>query len=387
MDIEPLLARLETLAPSFGRAQHDIQAMVTRGRSADYKGVMQNCRLVLEALLRALVSDQLKQTPGKAMLDELITRFRQQANAGVIPTNVLAHMGTVQAWGNLSSHDHATKLSDDGVKVGKLEVMASLNSMVAILEWYATAFGSAPVVQPRAMVPAPIVHETRKPLPSVPIAIGAAALALGGVVFFLMTRPAALVVAEPVVTPFVALDAVYAERGEPVPPAACRKPSEADALAKKADDLPALEAIKDPSPEASYLAARLQVENGIDAMAATTRALSCKGFAAAYNVAGKIAVKDNRFADALPSYRAAVDLDPDFNNARYNLGLLYLQKGEVQQGIRELQRVVEKDKKFTDAFFVLGVAYEQTKQPAEARAAFCEAFKQGKTEAKDRCER
>ena len=34
---------------------------------------------------------------GELKLDELVTKFRQQANAGIIPTNVLAHMGTVQA--------------------------------------------------------------------------------------------------------------------------------------------------------------------------------------------------------------------------------------------------------------------------------------------------
>ena len=67
--------------------------------------------------MRDLVTREFKQTVGKAMLDELITKFRQQANAGIIPTNILAHMGTVQAWGNLSAHDHAGSLTDEGVKV------------------------------------------------------------------------------------------------------------------------------------------------------------------------------------------------------------------------------------------------------------------------------
>src|SRR3989338_5236019 len=103
VDIEPLLKKMDALAPQFGRAQGDLETMVSRGRAQDYKGVMQNARLVLEAILRSLVTEELKQTPGKAMLDELVTRFRQQANAGIIPTNVLAHMSTVQAWGNLSA--------------------------------------------------------------------------------------------------------------------------------------------------------------------------------------------------------------------------------------------------------------------------------------------
>ncbi|MBL8914495.1 MAG: protein kinase [Archangium sp.] len=141
VDVEPLLRRLTELAPRFGRARPDLEAIVSRGRAQDYKGVMQNARLVLETLMRSLVADELKQAPGKAMLEELVSRFRQKANAGIVPPNILAHMGTVQAWGNLSTHDHAGSLDESGVRVGREEVMASLNSMVAILTWYAEKKG------------------------------------------------------------------------------------------------------------------------------------------------------------------------------------------------------------------------------------------------------
>jgi Protein kinase domain len=143
VDIEPLLYKLSELAPRFGRARVDLEAIVSRGRAHDYRGVMQNARLVVEVLLRSLVTDELKQTPGKAMLEELVAKFRQQANSGIIPTKILAHMGTVQAWGNLSAHDHAGSLDDSGVHVGKDEVVASLNSVVAILGWYADKKGLA----------------------------------------------------------------------------------------------------------------------------------------------------------------------------------------------------------------------------------------------------
>ncbi|MDP3151122.1 MAG: protein kinase [Archangium sp.] len=143
VDIEPLLNKLAELAPRFGRARVDLEAIVSRGRAQDYRGVMQNARLVLEVLLRSLVTDELKQTPGKAMLEELVSRFRQQANAGIVPAKILAHMGTVQAWGNLSAHDHAGSLDESGVHVGKDEVVASLNSVVAILGWYAEKKGLA----------------------------------------------------------------------------------------------------------------------------------------------------------------------------------------------------------------------------------------------------
>ncbi len=143
VDVEPLLKKLTELAPRFGRARADLEAIVSRGRAQDYKGVMQNARLVLETLMRSLVTDELKQTPGKATLEELVSKFRQKANSGIVPTNVLAHMGTVQAWGNLSAHDHAGSLDESGVRVGREEVVASLNSMVAILTWYAEKRGYA----------------------------------------------------------------------------------------------------------------------------------------------------------------------------------------------------------------------------------------------------
>ena len=157
VDIQPLLTKLAELAPRFGRARVDLEAIVSRGRAQDYRGVMQNARLVLEALLRSLVTEELKQTPGKAMLEELVTRFRQQANAGIVPANILTHMGTVQAWGNLSAHDHHGSLDESGVHVGKDEVVASLNSVVAILGWYADKKGLAAASSPgSAQAPEPV---------------------------------------------------------------------------------------------------------------------------------------------------------------------------------------------------------------------------------------
>jgi tetratricopeptide (TPR) repeat protein len=391
MDIEPLLVRLGSLAPSFGRAREDIEAMISRGRSGDYKGVMQNARLVLEALLRALVSDELKQTPGKAMLDELITKFRQAANAHLIPTNILAHMGTVQAWGNLSSHDHATKLSDDSVTVGKGEVVASLNSMVAILDWYAARFGktSATVPKPEPVTiparPEPAMLAPRgKKSPLLPIVLGVLLTAGGGLFFGIRAM-------SPHVAPapsFAALDGLYAIWNEPLPPAACRSVAEANLLGSRFSELAALEALPATrSAEAWYLIARERVERKQNATEAATKALGCAGFAAAFNLAGKIAVKDGRLSDALPSFQAALDAAPDFHNARFNLALLHLKEGRTAEGASELKRITAADPKYADAHFFLGLAYEGQQRADDARHEFCAAFDNGKTEAKERCGR
>jgi tetratricopeptide (TPR) repeat protein len=383
MDVEPLLAQLETLAPAFGRAREDIETIITRGRGGDFKGVMQNCRLVLEAVLRALVSDELKQTPGKAMLDELITKFRQQANAGLIPTNILAHMSTIQAWGNLSSHDHAAKLSDESVKVGKLEVMVSLNSMVAILEWYAARFGkTSPSLPAPPSMPLAVNGTAPKRQPLIPLAFGAVAV-LATVGFFALRAPAGLPIAPAAPTSFGELDALYAKWNEPPPPPACRDPAEIEALAiGNFSGLPG-----NRSAEAWYLIARNQLDKKQNATEAATKALGCAGFAAAFNLAGRIAVRDGRLADALPSFKAALEASPDFHNARFNLALLHLKEGRTADGVNELKRITQADPHYADAHFFLGIAYEGQQQPVAAREEFCAASANGKIEAKERCER
>ena len=49
MEIEPLLLQIDHLATHFGRVTGDLQAIASRGRAEDFRGVMQNTRLVLEA--------------------------------------------------------------------------------------------------------------------------------------------------------------------------------------------------------------------------------------------------------------------------------------------------------------------------------------------------
>ena len=57
-ELEPLLKRIEQLTPYFGRARDDLTALTTRGRNQDYKGVLQNARLVVEMLLRSLITTE-----------------------------------------------------------------------------------------------------------------------------------------------------------------------------------------------------------------------------------------------------------------------------------------------------------------------------------------
>ncbi len=394
VDLEPLLAKVEAAAPRFGRAADDLKALVSRGRAGDYKGVLQNARLVLEALLRSLVTDELKQTPGKAMLDDLVSKFRQQGNAGVVPTNVLAHMGTVQAWGNLSSHDHAGSLSDESVHVGPEEVLASLNSMLAILSWYSQKRGLGPALSPGQQGLTP-VGTAAVAAPARPPGRGRAAviagvatvvafLALGG---WLVGRPE---VPPQIVAPrgtavaavdFSALDAVYARREEPPPPAGCRSPAEAPQLVQNATDVDALALIDQPSPEAAYLRARARFEQTKAQDPALDVALRCEGFAAAHHLAGLFAVTEQRLGDAQASFEKARALSPGWLENRARLAGLLLKRDQPAAALAEIDQLLAARPDYAPAFFLRFAARMAAGQKDEALADLCRAHALGSEKA------
>lgn len=383
VDIEPLLTRLESLAPKFGRAEDDLRAMVSRGRAADYKGVMQNARLVLEALLRSLVTEELKQTPGKAMLDELVTKFRQQSNAGIVPTNILAHMSTVQAWGNLSAHDHAGSLGDSGVTVGREEVVASLNSMVTILSWYADKRGisvssasrnNIAAVAPKAPSRAPIFA-----------AVGGLVV-VGIVVAVVALNPSKTEEVPNAPADFSALDAVYVTRKEPIPPAACRRAEDAALLAKSSSDVRSLGLIEKPSPEAAYLLARATFEELKKRSPSLDTALACPGFAAAQHLAGMMAIADGKMADAKPFLEAARTAAPSWLDNRAKLAGVLLQLDHQEDAVKEINALISTDPDYAPGHLLrFSVLYGGGDQ-AEGLKSLCRAEKLGSSQARQKAE-
>ncbi|MBK7863427.1 MAG: DUF4145 domain-containing protein [Archangiaceae bacterium] len=409
MQIEPLLAQIDALASHFGRVTPDLHAIAARGRAEDFRGVMQNTRLVLEAILRDLVTRELKQTVGKAMVDELISKFRQQANAGIIPPNVLAHMGTVQAWGNLGAHDHAGSLADEGVKVGREEVVASLNSMVAILSWYAGKLG-VPVEAPAAALGSRPGQRAAVPRGSkAPLGLGVA-LALVGVAgagwWLAARREAPAAAPRGAVAPdaFSSLDAAYRSRKEPVPPAGCRQADEAAALSQ-ASDQASLGALH--GPEAGYLLARMIYEGGgVPPPQLLQRATACRGFAAAHALLGKVEVREGEgaakradaeaanahYARAAEAFDAALAAAGTYPAARFNRALVALKLNKLDEGVKDLEALTRAEPEMGEAHFYLGIALEaqargkDLKLAARARDAYCAAFKQGIKLAQARCE-
>ena len=61
----------------------------------------------------------------------------------------------------------------------------------------------------------------------------------------------------------------------------------------------------------------------------------------------------------VPPLRQALDLVPDFHEARYNLGLIYLQTNDLEGAIEELDKVVTASKDMAEARSALGLAYER----------------------------
>lgn len=374
--LEPLLQKLVSLAPLFGRAREDIDAMVSRGRSGDFKGVMQNARLVVETLLRSMVTDELKQTPGKAMLDELVTKFRQQSNAGLVPTNILAHMGTVQAWGNLSSHDHAGSLADAPVSVGEGEVVASLNSVVAILSWYAQRKNLTPVQgsTPVERTPAP----RRSPALVWP-ALGLLAI-LGSIGAWAVLR-------KPSPPSFEALDAVYASWHEPPPPAACRDASLSALLARAATDVEQLRLIETPTAESAYLIARASFEERKQKAPELSAALACPaGFAAAEHLAAEVAIAEEDLPGARKHLERARALAPGFLDARAKLAGVMLQQRQVSEALAEAEALIKAAPEFHPAYLVRFAARAQSGDPEGAMKDLCTARRLGSKQAREKLE-
>ena len=298
-------------------------------------------------------------------------------------------MGTVQAWGNLSSHDHAGSLSDQAVSVGPDEVMASLNSMVAILSWYVTRKNLTPVTGAVAVArkPGPPTLSNRT-LVSVAIAAAVGVAAAVGLKTTNDAKKAELEANPPQpVNRFEALDAVYASWREPVPPARCRNEAQAAQLAADATNLDALTLIDKPSPEASYLLARAFFKDRKARHDSLARALACDDFAAAQYLAGLIVIASNGDLDEARSrFQKAAAMAPTFLDARSKLAAVYVQQKQFPQAVAEAEALIAAAPDYHPAYVVRGSARGEQGDRDGALKDYCTAQKLGSTVARARLE-
>ncbi len=368
---DELLKRIDALAPRFGRAAPDLVAIVSR--AGDHRGVLQNARLVVETLLRDVYARELGQAPGKKMLGDLTAQFRQQGNVGIVPTEVLFFIDGVAAAGNLGAHDHAARLDDPGVQMSGAHALTSLNNLVAVLEWYAGKYlagaDSSTSLSTRAA-------GSRSSMLLAAAVVGVVLVAAGVAVDVAASRKEATIEPASTMTTTTpsraALDRWYASVGDPPPPESCRATGPAlEALAAAVATKAPVAASASAAEEERFVAASLAGDDRT-VRAEAEAAAACVGFAAAENLAGKIALKEDRLDDALRWFQAAEAHAADFVKPRFNRALVLLKRGNPD-ALALLESLAVAPDARAEVFLVLGHARTAAGSAEQAQLSYCRA--------------
>jgi len=186
------------------------------------------------------------------------------------------------------------------------------------------------------------------------------------------------------VTPFSGLDALYGSWKEPVPPASCRRVEDAPRLAAIATDVTAL-GVVDANPESSYLLARATFERDRSRSPALEKALACPNFAAASNLAGRLALAEKDVDQARKFFLAAIAASPSFLNARYNLALIYVQSKDFEAAKDKLDNLIAEAPDFGEAYLLRAVVVQVQGDAPATKKDICMAAKLGVEKAKAEC--
>jgi tetratricopeptide (TPR) repeat protein len=92
-------------------------------------------------------------------------------------------------------------------------------------------------------------------------------------------------------------------------------------------------------------------------------------------IKGKMAQKDQRLADAMNSFKEAVQLRPDYTEARIALGIQYMASGNYQQALDQFQTSARLAPGLVAVRLNLGDAYRATKQWTAAKKEFDTALR------------
>jgi tetratricopeptide (TPR) repeat protein len=106
---------------------------------------------------------------------------------------------------------------------------------------------------------------------------------------------------------------------------------------------------------------------------------------------GVAAYKEDRDEEAIAALKQVVEIDPDFAEAHYRLGLAYnatRQREEADKafegGVKAYEKITKREPKNSDAYYFLGLCYEQLGKYDEAVRALKEAVKNSPTESDDK---
>ncbi|MBI4815389.1 MAG: hypothetical protein HY791_03990 [Deltaproteobacteria bacterium] len=368
-----LVARLRDATAGFGRMEPDLRAISDRAERDDFKGVLQNARLVAEGLLRAIVVDERKETPGKLTLDQLLTKLYQVGQPSLLPTHVAVHLRTIQAWGNVSAHDQADNLFQEGLVVGAAEAEATLHALLVILAWYRQKY-----LETNPSAAKPPQRRSRRAL------LVSASVAVPVVVGLLAAGYSWRRAREDEVTQ-ASLDAVYLSEAEPIPPVECRASSglksaflAAKLLAggrpgkRREEDARALSLLSrqsDSAEELALLAKALLQVGDLRAEAVARRAIElCPSMASAHHALGTALLMKKEATEAEAALSKAVSLAPDWVAPRMNLALVWLEASAWTRAIGALEEVLKRDATHAGALEARALAFLRISDDAKAGA-------------------
>jgi superkiller protein 3 len=127
--------------------------------------------------------------------------------------------------------------------------------------------------------------------------------------------------------------------------------------------------------EAQLGLALVQQESGDPkaAIATIQKVMAQKETASGYFYQGITLVEQTQLKEAESSFRKALELDPNYAEARVNLGLVYHQEGKPDQAINELNQAIRINPNLVEAHFNLGVLQQAKGQLDLAIASYTTA--------------
>ena len=82
-----------------------------------------------------------------------------------------------------------------------------------------------------------------------------------------------------------------------------------------------------------------------------------------------VAIEQGQLAEAEPLLKRVLSLEADNTPALFDFARLAVKQRNYEEGARRLEKVIEKDKLHTQAFYQLFLAYSRLKQTDKAQAA------------------